>query len=397
MTICIVANIYSLIVKKRAFEMPINPSELNFENAIEYHHGQFPPSNLDYERLIKPLSGAVDAIARFDQMLTTLKNSDVLLAPLRNQEAVISSRMEGTISTMDEILRYEADYEEGKLSNGAVRSEVIETILYQRALRSAERAMSEGASLTQHMIRSLHQVLLSWGRGARKSPGMYKDEQNYIVGKKREVLFIPINPQNLTLGMDRLLDYINNDNSQILIKTANAHLEFEALHPFKDGNGRVGRMLITLMLWNSKVISAPHFYISGYLEEQKSEYTSLMREVSETGNWTDWCEFFLNAIEVQANKNLNIANSISELYEEMKAVFSELLASKYSINALDFIFANPVFRNGKFSSQSGIPNATARRFTPILANAGLLDTIDYASGSRSAMYRFEPMMDLVRV
>ena len=151
------------------------------------------------------------------------------------------------------------------------------------------------------------------------------------------------------------------------------------------------------MLWNAKVISAPHFYISGYLEERKDEYTSLMREVSESDNWTDWCEFFLNAIEAQANKNLEVANSISELYEEMKFVFSDLLASKYSINALDFIFANPVFRNGRFSSQSGIPSATARRFTPILASEGLLDVIDEASGSRSAMYRFEPMMDLVRV
>ncbi len=377
--------------------MPIEPSELNFENAIDYHYEQFPPSNLNYERLIKPLSGAVDAIARFDQMLTTLKNSDILLAPLRNQEAVISSRMEGTISTMDEILRYEADHEEGTSTNGNARSEVIETILYQRALRSAEKAMKEGAPLTQHMIRSLHQMLLSWGRGARKSPGMYKDEQNYIVGKKREVLFIPINTQSLAMGMDKLLDYINLDDSQILIKTANAHLEFEALHPFKDGNGRVGRMLITLMLWNSKVISAPHFYISGYLEERKDEYTSLMREVSENQNWTDWCEFFLKAIEAQANKNLEVASSISELYEEMKFVFSDLLASKYSINALDFIFANPVFRNGRFGSKSGIPTATARRFTPILVNAGLLDVIDQAAGSRSAMYRFEPMMDLVRV
>lgn len=377
--------------------MSIKPSKLNFENAVDYHYDQFPPSNLDYKRLIKPLSGAVDAIARFDQMLTTLKNSDILLAPLRNQEAVISSRMEGTVSTMDEILRYEADHEEGTLNNGNVRSEVIETILYQRALRNAEKAMSEGAPLTQHMLRSLHQVLLSWGRGAKKSPGMYKDEQNYIVGKRREVLFVPINVQNLALGMDKLLDYINIDDSQILIKTANAHLEFEALHPFKDGNGRVGRMLITLMLWNSNVISAPHFYISGYLEERKDEYTSLMREVSEGQNWTDWCVFFLSAIEAQANKNLEVANSISELYEEMKFTFSDLLASKYSINALDFIFANPVFRNGRFSSQSGIPTATARRFTPILANAGLLDVIDQASGSRSAMYRFEPMMDLVRV
>jgi len=371
--------------------------ELNSDNAVDYHYNQFPPTNLDYQQLVEPLSGAVNAIARFDQMLTILKNSDILLAPLRNQEAVISSRMEGTISTMDEILRYEADNEDKDLGNTSARSEVIETLLYQRALRSAEHAMREGAPLTQHMIRSMHQVLLSWGRGARKSPGKYKNEQNYIVGKTRDVLFTPIDPQNLAQSMDNLLAYINTDNSQILIKTAIAHLEFEALHPFKDGNGRVGRMLITLMLWNSNVISAPHFYISGYLEEHKETYTHLMREVSRTGNWTQWCVFFLNAMEAQAVRNLQIATAISELYEEMKPVFSDVLASKYSINALDFIFANPVFRNSRFNAQSGIPIATARRFTPVLVGAGIIDVIDEAAGSRSAMYRFGRMMDLVRV
>ena len=247
----------------------LDVSKLNFDDAVKYHYGEFPPKSLNYQKLMLPLGRAVDAVARFDQMLTTLKNSDILLAPLRNQEAVISSRMEGTVSTMDEILRYEADHSEGdeqakKAAN--IRSEVIETILYQRALRNAERAMANGAPLTEHMVRSLHQVLLSWGRGAQKSPGQYKDEQNYIVDNRRNVRFIPIDATNLPAGMQALLKYMHDETSQILVRTALAHLEFEALHPFKDGNGRVGRMLITLMLWNSKVISAPHFYISGYLE-----------------------------------------------------------------------------------------------------------------------------------
>ncbi len=378
--------------------MAIPKSELSFENAVDYHYDKFPPNELDYQRLMKPLGRAIDAIARFDQMLTTLHNSDILLAPLRNQEAVISSRMEGTISTIDEILKYEADHEDGNLHKDDVRSEIIETLLYQRALRGAERAIKDGAKLSEHMIRSLHQVLLSYGRGARKSPGQLKSEQNYLVDStKRNVLFVPIKPELLDMGLSNLLNFIENDDGQILIKTAISHLEFEALHPFKDGNGRVGRMIITLMLWNAKVISAPHFYISGYLEERKDEYIHLMREVSKSGNWTDWCEFFLNAVEAQAIQNLQVATDISKLYEEMKSVFSEVLSSKYSINALDFIFANPVFRNSKFKSNSGIPASSATKFTPLLANAGLLDVIVPASGSRPAMYRFEPMLRLVRV
>lgn len=376
--------------------IPIN--ELNFEKAVEYHYDHFPPSDLNYATLIGPLAGAIDAVSRFDQMLTTLRNSEILLAPLRNQEAVISSRMEGTVSTMDEILRFEADNAEGEIMNENARSEVIETFLYQRALKNAERAMTAGQPLTEHMIRSIHQVLLSFGRGADKAPGLYKTEQNYVVDRtKRNVMFVPIKPHALQQGMSDLLDYIHNNDEQILVKTAIAHLEFEALHPFKDGNGRVGRMLITLMLWRSGVISAPHFYISGYLEERKDEYISLMKDVSKTGLWTPWCKFFLQAVEAQATRNLKTANQISTLYENMKPTFSDTLASKYSMNALDFIFSNPVFRSTRFRTRSGIPSASARKFLPMLVEKEIIQIIESGSGRRPALYRFEPMMELVRV
>ncbi len=378
--------------------MAISKTEFNFGQAVHYHYDAFPPTNLNYGELINKLGNAAAAIARFDQMLKTLRNSDILLAPLRNQEAVLSSRMEGTISTMDEILQYEADYEDEIVEASGIRTEIIETLLYQRALKKAESAMEQGQPLSEHLIRSLHQVLLSFGRGAKKSPGNYKTDQNYIVDKnKRNVLFVPISPQSLQSGMASLLNFLKDESEQTLIKIAIAHLEFEALHPFKDGNGRVGRMLITLMLWQSNIISAPHFYISGYLEERKEEYILRMRNVSLNNDWTSWCSFFLDAVEAQAVRNLEIAVTISQLYENMKPIFGDLLSSRYSINALDFIFANPVFRTNRFRSNSNIPSATARRFLPILTDAGLLNIIVPAAGSRPAMYSFEPMLELVRV
>lgn len=176
-----------------------------------------------------------------------------------------------------------------------------------------------------------------------------------------------------------------------------AHIEFEALHPFKDGNGRIGRMLITLMLWKFGTISAPHFYVSGYFEENKNEYIDTMRRVSETGNWEEWCSFFLKAIEQQAIKNLAIAENIRGLYEEMKQIFSDVLSSKWSVAALDFVFTNPVFRNNKFTSHGGISPATAARFTRTLLDEGIIQTVEEASGRRPALYSFEPLMNLVRV
>lgn len=372
--------------------------QLDLENAVHYHYDKFPPTKLDYGHFVDNLIKATDAIARYDQMLKNMHNSEILLAPLRNQEAVISSRMEGTVSTMDEILKYEADHEADTADSTNVRSEVIETILYQRALKAAQGALNDGYPISQSMIKGVHQRLLSFGRGALKSPGEFKTEQNYLADKyKRKILFVPIRPEKLQDGLDVLFKYISESTEPALIKAAMTHIEFEALHPFKDGNGRIGRMLITLMLWKSGVISAPHFYVSGYFEEHKDEYIDTMRSVSETGNWEEWCSFFLRAIEQQAVRNLSIAENIRTLYENLKQTFSEVLSSKWSVTALDFVFTNPVFRNNKFTSHSGIPQATAARFTRILLDEGIIHTVEEASGRRPALYSFEPLMSLVRV
>lgn len=371
---------------------------MDFTNSVQYHYEKFPPQNLDYGKIVNTLLKATDALARYDQMLKNMHNSEILLAPLRNQEAVISSRMEGTISTMDEILKFEADSENDSEEAKNVRSEVFETILYQRALLNGQRAMKDGYPLSQHLIKTLHQQLLSFGRGAQKSPGQYKTEQNYLADNiKQKVLFTPISPEKLNDGLEKLFTYIKDGSDPILIKTALMHLEFEALHPFQDGNGRIGRMLITLLLWSSGTISEPHFYVSGYMEEHKDEYIDTMRNVSENNNWEAWCIFFLNAIEKQAIRNLEIAERIKNLYEDMKPVFSDALSSKWSVNALDYIFTNPIFRNNRFTSKSGIPGPTAARFTRILLDKELLRTLEESSGRRPALYAFEPLLKLVRV
>jgi Fic family protein len=371
--------------------------DVNLDNAVNYHYGKFPPNNIDYAKFIEPLINATGALARYDQMLKNMHNSEILLAPLRNQEAVISSRMEGTISTMDEILQYEADHENEEVSSD-VRSDIMETILYRRTLTITQQLIEQGRPLSSSLIKQMHQGLLFFGRGSSKSPGQFKVEQNYIGDNlKRKILFIPISPEKLQDGLDKLFQYIEQSSHPILIKTAITHLEFEALHPFKDGNGRIGRMLITLMLWKSGIISAPHFYISGYLEDNKDLYIDIMRSVSQNGDWEKWCAFFLEAVEKQATNNLAIAEEISNLYEEMKRIFSEVLSSKWSVNALDFVFTHPVFRNNKFTTKSGIPSSSAARFTRELLNHNLISVMEEASGRRPALYSFEPLMKLVRV
>jgi len=372
--------------------------EFNVENAVTYHYDKFPPRSLDYSRVVEFLVKATDALARYDQMIKNMHNSAIFLAPLRSQEAVISSRMEGTVSTMDEILQYEADHAADDENAANVRAEVKETHLYQRALSATQKAIEDGYPISQALIRSMHQRLLTLGRGSSKSPGEFKKEQNYIADKfRKNILFIPVSPEKLQEGLDKLFHYVEQSTDVPLIKTGITHVEFEALHPFKDGNGRIGRMLITLMLWASGTISKPHFYISGYLEENRDLYIDAMRRVSQDDDWENWCIFFLKAIEQQAIRNLYIAEDISKLYGEMKGVFKDVLSSKWSLNALDFVFTNPVFRNNKFTKDSGIPSASAARFTRVLLEKELIVTKEEPSGRKPALYSFEPLMRLVRV
>ena len=368
--------------------------ELDTSRAIEYHYGAFPPRNLDYSVILTPLAEAAAAIARYEQMLKGIHNARLFLTPLARQEALSSSRMEGTISTLDELLEYEASLGEDVPD---ARRDTLEVHAYRMAMRHAEEMIDHGSELSPELLCACHKVLLQFTRGREKSPGHFKTEQNYLGDMiSREVLFTPISPNNLKAGLDKLFLFIGESNEHPLIKTAIAHVEFEALHPFNDGNGRIGRILITLMLWKLGLITKPYFYISGYLEKRKEEYIERLRAVSADDNWTAWCTFFLEAVHGQAEANYSKSEEIRELYERMKEIFRTRLSSQWSIKALDFIFANPIFRNNVFTGQSGIPKQTANRFTRILLEAELLAVIRAPSGRRPGLYAFEPLLQIVR-
>lgn len=377
-------------------------SDYDFSQAIPYHEGRFPPKTLDYARMMNPLSNAASALARYDAKLESLHNKELLLAPLRNSEAVVSSRIEGTVATIDEVLQIQADAEdegEGQADRTETyRQEAIEVFSYTRAMKHAQSLITDGLPICSRVIREAHSRLLFFGRGSDKVPGVFKTDQNFVVDtRNRRVLFVPIDHRNLETGITNLEHYINDESLDPLVQTAVAHVEFEALHPFKDGNGRIGRMLIPLNLWQKGRIHAPHFYVSGAIERRREEYIDKLRAVSSEDNWTDWVIFFLEVIETQSYANIDITNQISQLYEEMKEQFRHILASQWSTVALDYIFARPIFRNSAFTSSSGIPSQTAHRLTRILVENGLLTTMTAAAGRRSALLAFRPLLDVVRV
>jgi Fic family protein len=368
-------------------------------DAVTYHLGAFPPSTLDYEVLLGPLEEAAASLARYDAKMSGMVNSELFLAPLRRQDAVTSSRMEGTISTIEELYRLEAEEDAGSADPyREARNDDVETFLYSRALKNAQQALAEGAPLGEHLIWTAHQQLLSSGRGARKRPGSYKVEQNYIGDERRgKIYYVPISPEQLGPAMVDLVRYVNEGTMRPLIRTAIAHIEFEALHPFEDGNGRIGRMLITLMLWKLGVLHQPNFFVSGYFEAHKDEYVERMRAVSDKGDWTSWVAFFLQALHAQATVNIETADAIFRLHGEMRERFREVLNSQFHDQALDFVFASPIFRNDRFVDRSGIPASSARALSRRLVDEGMLRTIEPASGRRAAMYAFDPLLDLLKV
>lgn len=377
--------------------MATKPYDLT--DVATYHAGAFPPATLDYEVVLGPLEEAAASLARYDTKMSGMVNGELFLTPLRRQDAVTSSRMEGTISTIEELYRLEAEEDAGSVDPyREARNDDIETYLYSRALRNAQQALAEGAPLGEHLIRTAHQQLLSFGRGARKRPGSYKIEQNYIGDEKRgKIHYVPIAPEHLAPAMTDLVRFMNESAMRPLIRTAIAHVEFEALHPFEDGNGRIGRMLITLMLWKLGILSQPNFFVSGYFEANKDEYIERMRAVSTTGDWTGWVVFFLQAMHEQATVNIQTADAIFHLHTEMRERFREVLNSQFHDQALDFVFASPVFRNDRFVDRSGIPASSARALSRRLVEADLLRTMDPAAGRRAALYAFDPLLDLLKV
>ncbi len=260
---------------------------------VSYHLGKFPPADLDWRPLIPLIGKANAALARYDGLLSAIPNASVPLSPLTTQEAVLSSKIEGTNVTMGEVLELEAGGEPADFTQPK-RDDAEEVLNYRIALNICAKSLAE-RPLSQHLLREAHAVLMRGVRGQDKTPGQYRVDQNWIGPKGcpiEEAGFVPIAPEHLQAGMDAWMAYLNDETQpDPLVQLAIVHLEFEALHPFCDGNGRLGRMLIPLYLYQRRLLDSPNFYMSGYLEAHREAYQERLRAVSRDGFWTAWCAF----------------------------------------------------------------------------------------------------------
>ena len=360
--------------------------------ATQYHNSGFPPAELDWQRLIPLIGPANAAVARYEGVLQGIPNAQVLLSPLTSQEAVLSSKIEGTQATLGEVLEFEAAEES---ATGDKRDDILEVLNYRKALRSAVDDMKE-RPLSQRLIRDAHRVLMQGVRGRNKTPGEYRRVANWIGpqgGTVEQARFIPPGPERLSELMTAWEKYIHGDAPDKLLQLALLHAEFEAIHPFLDGNGRLGRLLVPLFLVQNQLLSGPHFYISAFFEVHRDEYYEHLLAVSRDRDWTGWCVFFLQALKAQAHDNEARASAILELYRSKLDWIVKATGSRFAVTALDWFFNQPTFKTSDFVKSAGIPLQTAYKIVREVRDGGLLKVKRAGSGRRPDVLEFAQLIE----
>jgi len=361
-----------------------------------YVPDSLPLSLLDY-RLLLPLVGKANAaLARYDGLLQGIPNPEVMLSPLTTQEAVLSSKIEGTQATVDEVLEQEA----GLLKEGEKYKDIQEISNYRQALYAARRHL-ELYPIRLSFVLELHRILMDSVRGQSKTPGAFRLDQNWI-GKHgctmEAASFVPPNPLRLPDYLQAWETYLDGEDADFLLQTAVMHAQFELLHPFKDGNGRIGRILIPLFLYQKKALSQPMFYLSEYLETHREEYYQRLKAISAEGDWNGWIAFFLQAVIDQASQNGRRVSASRSLYDEMKIAIQEATRSQYTVHLLDSIFGRPVFKSSdlvhKLSAEFGVHEKTTPGLLRQMKQAGILKELKAGSGRRSAILAFPRLINL---
>lgn len=263
------------------------------------------------EALRRVLDRAHLALGRLDGVSGVLPITHLFLYMYVRKEAVLSSQIEGTQSSLSDLMLFELDE-----LPGAPFDDVVEVSSYVAALDHGLKRLREGFPLSSRLLREVHEVLLSRGRGNTKAPGEFRRSQNWIGGSRPETaVFIPPPPAELDSLMGDLERFLNEDSVQTstLVKVALAHVQFETIHPFLDGNGRVGRLLIPMLLCHEGVLREPLLFPSLYLKQNRARYYELLSRVRTDGEWEEWVEFFAQGIEQTANSAVATAQRMNEM------------------------------------------------------------------------------------
>lgn len=346
---------------------------------------------MDLSSIVALIGRANASLSRYDGLLESLVNPEVMLSPLVMKEAELSSRIEGTIATANEVYQQQA----GEKFEPRKDADIHEIINYRSTLRTAGQMLGRNP-LSLHLLRQMHDNLMQGVRGQNKNPGMFRETQNWIGPRGctlEEATYVPPSPLVLPELLEQFVDFANNLDESLdpIIQTALVHAQFELIHPFDDGNGRIGRILIPLLLVKRGCIVSPSLYISGYLEAHRDEYYKCLENISGKGDWLGWLRFFLSAVVSQSENNLKLVRNIIELYDRKKREVSEILHTDQAIYIVDMLFDTPVFRANELHRRLKIQRQRAAQYIRTMKEAGIIVEIRPASGRTAALLSFQDL------
>ena len=348
-----------------------------------------PVIDMDKE-MVSLLISATKALATLDTLSSYIPNMNLFVSMYVRKEALLSSQIEGTQATLEDVL--------DPLIEKNANQNVADVVNYIKATEFALERMNT-LPLCNRLIKETHEVLMSGVRGQEKNPGEFRTSQNWIgaTGSSlKNARYIPPNPEDMINAMSDLEKYINSDDSlDLLIQAALLHYQFETIHPFLDGNGRVGRLLITLFLMEKKVLNSPALYISYYLKKNRIEYYDRMSEVRNKDNYEQWIKFFLNAVKESADESVDTIKKLSELHDaNSKKIDAMGRATKNARAVFDYLEQNPIIDIGKTAVELNLAFSTVSLAVNRLVNAGIL--IQTNNANRNRVFAYEGYLAILR-
>ena len=329
----------------------------------------YPP--LDLARFMRLYERAMAAVGRLDGVATILPSTPLFLYMYVRKEALLSSQIEGTQSSLSDLLLFENDE-----APAVALDDVTEVSNYVAAVEHGVSRIRVGFPLSLRLIREMHAILLRSGRGAAKQPGEFRRSQNWIGGTRPgNALFVPPPPNLLDDCLGALERFFHSDDPALppLIRAGLAHVQFETIHPFLDGNGRLGRLLITLILCEAGVLREPILYLSLFLKSHRDDYYRLLQEVRQAGTWETWMEFFLTGVAETAEQAVATARELIAMFEgDRQRIAGVGRAAPSALRVHELMQAHPIVTIPTVSSRLGVSFATARGALEKLVGVGVM-------------------------
>ena len=363
--------------------------EMAYQSFVPSPLPPTPPIEIS-EDILEQLIKANSQLAILESVATRIPDVDLFVSMYVRKEALMSSQIEGTQATLEDVL--------DPLIEDNTNRNVADVVNYIKATEYAIRRLHE-LPLCNRLLKETHAILMEGVRGQEKNPGEFRCSQNWIGGKGstlRNAKYIPPSPDDMTEAMSDLEKYINaDDRLDGLIRAALIHYQFETIHPFLDGNGRIGRLLITLFLMEKKILTTPALYISYFLKKNRVEYYDRMTEVRSKGNYEQWVKFFLQALAESAKDAIAAIDELTALHDKNVDLVAGMgRASKNAMLVFRYLEANPIIEIGKTAEALGITFGTASHVVERLSSAGILEQT--TTGRRNRTFAYKDYLAILR-